>query len=330
MKRLLVVALVGLAACSSGSHSSTPPPTATTSTTVSPPTTTTAQPPALVAVMADGKLAVLDPATGATRTVLAQAAAMSSVALDRVHQVVYYDTASEPSCHDPATSIFSVPLAGGAATQVVPSGCAPTVSDDGAKLAYAVATNRGIGDIATTIHIRDLATGHESTIADPEPGSNGLPDGPVVQLSWSADGAKLLLSLGSVQDLEGQGVYVVDVASGKATLVPTVPAVPGQRANEVYFEPAAFLPTGVMFANLQCCAGNGNPDPPSSNLVVVDTVTGNVLHTVAVGIPANTHTSLRADESGDWLLYVTNGDLEVSRGLAKPSVLVHGVVSADW
>jgi hypothetical protein len=65
-------------------------------------------------------------------------------------------------------------------------------------------------------------------------------------------------------------------------------------------------------------------------MLKVDPGTGAVSQRVAIGRPAVDHTSLDADRTGRWLLYLSGSDLLVSDGGATPTTLASGFVAADW
>lgn len=71
--------------------------------------------------------------------------------------------------------------------------------------------------------------------------------------------------------------------------------------------------------------------PVIGALLTVLTATGGALvHQVALGYPTLDHTSLAANSTGRWLLYLAGNDLYVSENGARPSKLATGLIAATW
>jgi len=318
------------------------PTTAPVATTASPDDTPVPQPPpALVAIRAsDNAVVSLDPGSGSVRSTLAVSARPTdkfgfvtkpSIALDRRHELAYYDIPIASACPPAAQgTIWRVPVSGGTPEKVA-TGLEPAVSADASLLAYVVDTCLPNAEYTTEIHVRDLASGTERVLPDPVPATAGLPPFPVLQLSFSPDAAKLAVSVNAVQDAEGMAVYVEDIASKTSTAVPVVPISDGQRAQDLFLLPGAFLPDGTLFVQQACCTGFGPDRPnPTSVLATVEPTTGRLDREIAHGFPDRDHRSLAADATGSWLLYVSGTDLDVSRGGARPTVLAKGITAASW
>ncbi len=57
---------------------------------------------------------------------------------------------------------------------------------------------------------------------------------------------------------------------------------------------------------------------------------GVLIHQVAIGFASLDHTSLAANASGKWLLYLAGNDLYVSAGGARPRKLATGLIAAAF
>src|SRR5581483_1240995 len=330
---------------SSTTTSSTGPPvTAPDTTTTLPPS----RPAALVAAQG-GALVRLDPATGARRSTIVSAAGLpgvgiGAVSLDRVHDIVYYDTLAGSDClFAPSGSIWRVPLAGDPPTRVA-AGTSPAVSADGTLLAYVAETcHRCVPDDPRTgcqapfdphgtiagdeLRVRTLATGADYAITS-ERHRDQTWLFVVDQLSWSPDNATIALSAGTVQDNEGREVRLVAAHPGPGLdTAPTVKPLP--LGSVPYVSPATYLPDGTLFAHEGCCEGWGNL-AQASRLLVVDPTTGARIAQVATGFPERSHHDLVADATGAWLLYGLDNDLMVSGNRDRPTTLAHNVSAAAW
>jgi hypothetical protein len=212
------------------------------------------------------------------------------------------------------------------------------VSPDGTQLAMARQPDTsqtsciGTGNIATqyTVVIRNLTTGVEHVYpASPKLTSTGLPV-PISHLSWSADGSHLAVAISAVEDNEGWNLAVMDPATDAYFYSPTSTTVPvtGAQASQSYYREGVFLPDAGFFVVRMCCAGV----PPRVTSVSLQEVsaTGAVEQVVAVGFTDRDHTSLAVDASGQWLLYLSGNDLEVSQGGHTPTMLASGLVAAAW
>ena len=296
--------------------------------------------PGIVAVTTRGALVVLNPLTGvASRILVAGGVAGDALSVSPDGGTVYF--AAVRGCAD---EIESVPVAGGRPTLIAP-GVLPAVSPDGKRLAFAREPFgggpapsdylNGCHHPATTgaqftVVIRDLADGHETLYPAPDP---VLPY-PVSRLSWAPGGQRLLVSAGPSQDNEGWDLVEIDPAVARSYLASAAPggsAVPltgPPGAGQSYYREGVFLPDGDMFVNRVCCAGS--PARVTSNLLWEIDPAGHLVRQVAIGFADRDHSSLGADPTGHWLLYLSGRDLFLSLDGAAPFKLTSGLIAAAW
>jgi hypothetical protein len=343
LTRWLAGPAIVLAACGCGSSpkpQAAPTVTVTSTAASSPagsssPATTPASNgrPDIVAATTAGALVVLDPATGAKRTLVPAGVVGDEISVS-ASGTVYYT--SKQGCAD---EIESVPLAGGTPV-VIAAGSLPAVSPDGSKLAYAVEPSLTIGCTPSTpdlaklykLVVRTLSTGAQvSYHAVPAKQSSGLPE-PISHLSWALDDQRLAVSIGQVEDNEGWDLVIMDTSvahfyltgAGTTSVLPTGAPTP-QRS---YLMEGVFLPDGYLFVSRACCAGV--PVKNTSRLLWEVNTAGQLVHQVAVGYPALVHDSLDASPTGQWLLYLAGGTLYVSDNGARPTELTAGLTAAAW
>ena len=193
--------------------------------------------------------------------------------------------------------------------------------------------------------VRDLVSGTTTGFpADPKVVETGLPF-PIGHLAWSADGARLVVSVSSVEDNYGWALRTLDPAKDRyyqpaddARTVPVAKDAPVRgEGMPSYYAEGVYLPGGSLLVARRCCAGLMETDmkpaaADSAEVMVVDPATGAVRATVATGKPDGTLASLDADRSGTWLLFVSDGVLMTSQGHAAPAPLASGTkfLAADW
>jgi hypothetical protein len=137
------------------------------------------------------------------------------------------------------------------------------------------------------------------------------------------------VSVGGGQDFEQWSLGIVDRAVDKYYAPVNARPVPVVGTARSYYREAVFLPSGDLFVDKDCCSGYP-PHVVSSALATVDPATGATRQQIAVGVAARDHTSLDADGTGQWLLYLSGPDLLVSQAGAKPTTLATGFQAASW
>jgi hypothetical protein len=336
-------AVILLAACGGSSGASAQPTaTASASATASPSPVTTrttspsaSRPPAMVAVTTAGALVTLNPASGKiSRTLVGSGVLGDEISVARGSALVYF--ARGHGCTD---QIEAVPLRGGPPV-LITSGSLPAISPDGTKLAYArepaaaAGCVPGPGDLTSQykLVVRTLSTGAQTTYPMLAAGqSSGLP-APISHLSWALDSARLAVSISSIEDNEGWNVVVVDTPVARYYLSGAgdsdVPVTGRPNPRDSYLREAVFLPNGSLFVSRACCAGV--PVRNTSRLMWEVSSSGVLIHQVAVGFADLEHTSLDANSSGKWLLYLAGHDLYVSADGATPRKLASGLIAAAW
>jgi len=285
--------------------------------------------PDIVAVTAKGALVVLDPLSGEARRILVhRGVAGGTVAVSPDGRTVYF--AARHGC---LGEIESVPVTGGRPRMITP-GALPAVSPDGRKLAFA--RQPGAGAAGACDHppaddqvvVRDLAGGGETVL--PSAARQDLRS-PVSLLSWSPDSSRLLVSAGPAQDNEGWQLVGLDPATARYYLAATASggsAVPLPGLAGSYYRDGVYLPDGNLFVNQVCCAGL--PARVTSSLLLEVSPSGQFVRQVGIGFKDRDHTSLSADPSGHWLLYLSGPDLFLSLDGAAPFKLTGALIAAAW
>ncbi|MDQ1394044.1 MAG: hypothetical protein QOF30_3021 [Acidimicrobiaceae bacterium] len=293
----------------------------------------TTRPKVLVAITTSGAVQALDPTTGRSLRTLATGAIGEEIGLSPDGLSVFYET--PVGC---THQVNRVPTAGGARS-VIASGGHPTVSPDGTLLAYTrqpdftASTSTSACQAADTsaaafsVVVRELATGRETNFPlPPAVVAGGLPL-PIAHLSWAADNRRLAVSIGGGQDNEQWSVSIMDRTQDK--YYANAASVPVSGPERSYYREAAFLPSGDLFVDRECCAGYP-PQVTSSVLATVDAATGATHQQVAIGVTTRDHASLDVDGTGHWLLYLSGPDLLISNDGARPTTLASGFQAAAW
>jgi len=340
----LLMALLPLAAACQPNSNSSPAPTVTVTApgSTAPGASPSGAPtqsaePGIVAVTTAGALVTLDPSTGSVQQTLVPGGVLGGeIAVSPDGQTVYY--AEQQAACD--LNIFSVGINGGTPTPVA-SGEDPAVSPDGTKLAFAqepVMTQDclpGPKKFASDFKLVILTLGSSAQRVIPQPPQvvkDGLP-APISYLSWASDSTRLAVSIASLQDNEGWGLYLLDTTAARYYLPPgpgvtSVPVTGSPNAQDSYIREGIFLPDGNLFISRACCGGV--PVHNTSRLMWEVDTSGALVHQVAIGYPSLDHVSLAADRTGQWLLYLAGHDLYVSNGGQRPSLLAHGLIAAAW
>jgi len=282
--------------------------------------------PDIAAVTDRGRLVVLDPLTGMARKILVRGNVLpGTVSVSPDDRTVYFAAG-----HGCTGMIESVPAAGGRVSVIAP-GVRPAVSPDGTRLAFVrTPCGRPSAMVASPeVVVRDLAGGGETVLpAASRPSAAGA----VAELSWSPDGRRLLVSASrsngywvlALVDLAAARYYLPSAGSG-AVAVP----VAGADAAHSYYRGGVFLPGGDLFVDRVCCSDDGAAGVTSNLLWEIDP-SGRFVHRVAIGWLDRDHTSLDADPSGHWLLYLSGPDLFLSLDGAAPFKLTTGLGAAAW
>jgi|HubBroStandDraft_1064217.scaffolds.fasta_scaffold16997_2 hypothetical protein len=294
--------------------------------------------PGIVAVTTAGALVLLNTSTGSvTQTLVPSGVIGDEVSVSPGASTVYFTEAA--GCH---AEVESVSISGGDLTAIAP-GELPAISPDGTKLAFTSEppmTQTCVPDPAQAsvaaqykLIIRTISSGAEQELPLPAGVQHSQLLPPISHLSWAADNTRLAVSTSAVADNEGWAVYIVDTATAKyyvgpGTGVSYVPVTGSPAPVRSYIREGIFLPDGDLFISRACCAGV--PVLNTSRLMWEVALNGVLVHQVAIGYPNLEHTSLAADPTGKWLLYVGGSELYVSQDGARPSDLASGLIAAAW
>lgn len=280
--------------------------------------------PGIVAVTTAGLVEVLDPETlDATKQLSGdQDAVGDEISVTPDGKTVYF--AAKQGC---AAHVMSVPVNGGAPAAQVANGVLPSVSPDGRKLAFVrepysggpaprVRYECGTGGMASLV-IMDLPSGSSTT----------RPIGtlPISHISWSADGASVLLSAGPADGNKGWQLDTV-LVNGTGG-IGTIP-VTGENAPSSYYREGIYLPGGGLLVNRICC-DDASVKPASSLILRIDQA-GNEVRRIAKAFADKDHTSMTADPSGHWIMYLSGSDLFVSHDGGAPRQVSAGLIAVAW
>jgi WD40-like Beta Propeller Repeat len=331
-----------LAACSGGGNGAASPGS-TAAASASPGHSAAARrhhkvprPPDIAAVSTHGALVLLNPVSGAvTKTLVPSGVVGDEISASPDGATIYYTTHTA-DCTD---EIRSVSTAGGGSITIA-FGLLPAVSPDGTKLAFAREPAESPGCVPSAadltaqyrVVIHTLSSGAEKVLTmAPADQSSGLP-APISHVSWGPDNTQLAVSISSVEDNEGWNVVIVN--TGEASYYEAgpgttpVPVTGSPKARDSYYREGVFLPNGNLFVSRACCGGV--PIKNTSRLMWEVNAAGVLTHQVALGYASLEHTSLAANRSGNWLLYLAGHDLYVSKDGAMPRTLTTGLIAAAW
>jgi hypothetical protein len=285
--------------------------------------------PGIVAVTTKGALVVLDPLSGEARRILVRGGvAGGAVAVSPDGRTVYF--AARHGC---LGEIESVPVTGGRSRMITP-GVRPAVSPDGKKLAFVRQPGTGAAGACRNppaddqVVVRDLAGGGETVLPS---AAQPVLRYPVSLLSWSPDSRRLLVSAGPAQDNEGWQLVGLDPATARYYLAGSASggsAVPLPGLAGSYYREGVYMPDGNLFVNQVCCTGV--PARVTSSLLLEVSPSGQFVRQVGIGFKDRDHTSLNADPSGHWLLYLSGPDLFLSLAGAAPFKLTSALTAAAW
>lgn len=339
---LAAVAALLVAGCSAPTSAARPTSSPAASRPAVSPSGSAQRALAVVGVTADLNLAVLDPTTGAVQRTLPPVAVNGDeVAVTPDGRTIYYELRT--GCDD---MIETVSVTGGASS-MVDEGTLPALSPDGSELAFVkqpatkyrqlpqacfpAGSNPAASD---QVVVRNLRTGHETVYPlAPDLAKLGLPY-PVSHVSWAPDGVRLAVSIEAPEDNVGWALVILDTRTDRyyyTTAGTGMPVTSGPNPSRSYYREGVFMPDGNLFVNRVCCSGiqPGAPATTSSLLWEV-TPAGTLVHQVAIGFTNRDHTSLDADSSGRWLLYLSDSDLYVSRDGQTPVRVASSLTAATW
>jgi hypothetical protein len=248
-----------------------------------------------------------------------------------------YFAAGQAACD---RQIESVSISGGTPAVIAP-GILPAVSPDGTRLAFAqepvltpdCTPSQSSLTKSFRLVIRAIVTGAQRVLPmPPQAQQSGLP-APISHLSWAFDSSRLAVSVSSVQDNEGWGVYIVDTAAARYYLPPdagvsSVPVTGQPDTQRSYLREGVFWHEEDLFVSRACCGGV--PIRNTSRLMWQVTTGGTLEHQVAIGYPNLDHVSLAVSRDTHWLLYLAGHDLYVSDDGARPVLLASGFIAAAW
>lgn len=309
----------------------TPTPTAATpggegSTTPSSPDPEPVQ-DAAVTVQADGRVVVLDPATGEeVRELLADVAvgdpASNDLAVTPDGSAAFVGVPAEDP--DGASEIVRVPVAGGE-PETVAQGSMPAISPDGRTLAYvrfeepADADQPGLPQPVLVLH--DLGSDEQTRLTRTQP-FHFIPD-----VAWTADGAQVVFTAGEIYT----GLYAIDRDAESLDearrLGPDVEA----EGDTTSWGPVAALGDGRLAVVETCC---DVPREERWHVITVGVAEGDDRGSLT---PADRLevTHLDEDAAAERLLMVVAGGPEGGSllrwdGSGEPEPIAEGVIAAAW
>jgi hypothetical protein len=293
--------------------------------------TAPARPSTLVAVTTGGALVLLNPANGQITSTLRDSGVVGdSLAVSPDGTSVFYEVGD--GCQH---QVWRVGTDGSGAELVAADGSKPALSPDGTELAYATQYFDCFPDGTLTagyhVVVTDLGNGAERRFPmPPEAAASGLP-APITHLSWSPDATSIAVSISASESNEGWRLAVMDPRADSYYLQDdgsTETPLPGVDPATFYYE-GVYLPNDNLFVVRQCCSGY----PLETNtveLLEISPASGETVHQIATGFTDRTHTSLDADATGRWLLYLSGEDVQVSLDGARPTTLASGFQAAAW
>lgn len=325
--------LVGLVAgCSPGQEddpAATPSPTAEPTPEPTPtPTDDAGAGDAAVAVLADGRVVVLDPASGEERRELLDGVPVDDPA---GNDVAVTPDGSDAFVVVPPTDpqgdseIVRLPVDGGT-SETVAHGTVPAVSPDGDTLAYVRTEDAGPGDDEVALPepvlvLHDLASGEETPLARDQPFHF------IADVGWTADGSDVVFTAGEIFT----GLYAVDRAAASLDDARRLGPDVEQGSEETSWGPVTALGDDRLAVVETCC------DPPTEErwtIITVDVGDGGT-----DGAPLLEErieaTDLDSGRDARRLLIVVRGGPEGGEllrwdGEGNPERVADGVVSAAW
>ena len=216
---------------------------------------------AVVAVLADGRVVVLDAETGSVQRVLLEGVrvddpASNAIATSPDGGTVYV---VRPATSDTDSEIVRVSSSGGAA-EAVTTGNSPAVSPDGGTLAYVRVLEQEPAGFTPTLRLRDLQTGSEREL-------RGGRFYAIHDLTWTTDGSALAFTAGEIET----GVHLLqrDAQSlGEARRL-------GPEEDEASWSDVTALDERRVAVVERCCR-IPDPNPQRWRVVAVSTQDGSV------------------------------------------------------
>lgn len=213
------------------------------------------------AVLADGRVVVLDAETGSVDQVLLEGVrvedpASNAIAASPDGGTVYV---VRPATSDTDSEIVRVSSSGGDA-EVVTTGNSPAVSPDGGTLAYVRVLEQEPAGFTPTLRLRDLQTGSEREL-------RGGRFYAIHDLTWTTDGSALAFTAGEI----ATGVYILErdaQSLGEARRL-------GPEEDEASWSDVSALDEGRIAVIERCCR-IPDPSPQRWRVVAVRTEDGSV------------------------------------------------------
>lgn len=274
-------------------HEPSPEPTPIETATPAPPAT-----PSPVALTASGELVELDPSTGdVVRQIAADADWSGPLAVDRERGYVYLTKSTDWDDPEWPGTVQRVSIADATVVDVA-HGRSPALAPDGGTLAFvseATIPDPHEADQApievNTVTTLDLADGSTTSVVDPWPSWGARAVGEPV---WSADGARIYLHVGWVDEPFGTQVLVLDPATDTVINEETMAVTP-REPRQSWARPIV-LPDGRLAVTVDARGPDvgteptdlpvewetGGPNSVDTFAAVVDPVNGSVLEQLEV------------------------------------------------
>lgn len=280
-----------------------------------------------VAVQADGRVVVLDPATGEeVRELLADVPAgdpaSNDLAVTPDGSAAFVGVPAEDP--DGESEIVRVPIAGGE-PETVAQGSMPAISPDGETLAYvhfeeaADADQPGLPQPVLVLH--DLASDEQTRLTRTQP-FQFIPD-----VAWTADGAQVVFTAGEIYT----GLYAIDRGAESLDEARRLGPDVEEEGDTTSWGPVAALGDGELAVVETCC---DVPREERWHVVTVGVADGAVGGSLTPAERLEV-THLDGDAQAQRLLMVVAGGPEGGSllrwdGSGEPEPIAEGVIAAAW